>query len=128
MDWAFVMSVVCTGILVVFIALIVLIIIVQATGKIFQILDEKSKKNEIQVTVAPKAAPTVIAVPVSPAKSVTTDGGITDEIVAAISAAISCVMMADGNNKPFVIKSIKQSTAGRNAWNMAGISDNTRPF
>ena len=55
------------------------------------------------------------------------EDGLTDEVVAAITAAIACVMTENGIVKPFAVKSI-QRVGSRNVWNMAGLLENTRPF
>ncbi|MEG2429891.1 MAG: hypothetical protein RSA99_05855, partial [Oscillospiraceae bacterium] len=54
--------------------------------------------------------------------------GISNEIVAAISAAVSVVLEKDGVKTPFVLKSIKRAKNSRPLWNEASVRDNTRPF
>ena len=56
----------------------------------------------------------------------TSDDGVSDEVVAVISAAVAA--MYDSPSKAR-IKSIKKSSnGGRSAWANAGVLDNTRPF
>ena len=121
MDWGFILSVMVTGIAVVFLVLVILIVIM---GKIFESIDN-SKKNKTS-----KELPVKPAAPAAPAPVVTEDSdGLTDDVVAAITAAISVVLSSEGEgNKPFVIKSIKRVREARNAWNYAGLVENTRPF
>lgn len=119
-------SVVITGLLVVFIALIALVVLVWILGKIFETIDN-SKKPKQEEQPAQQAV-------VTPADNIVTetDDEQDDSVIAAISAAISSFFSAQGNDKPFAIKSIKRinnkAKTTRSAWNAASISDNTRPF
>lgn len=126
MDWGFHISVVFTGITVVFLALIILIIAIAVMGKVIGFIDAKKsapKKAEAPAKPAAPAAPAPVQ-----AVAVQSEDGLTDEVVAAITAAITCVMEAGGNTAPFTIKSIKRAKGASNAWNMAGVLENTRPF
>lgn len=51
--------------------------------------------------------------------------GISDEVVAAIAAAVA-MMSADG--KTYAIRRISRASNGRSAWAAAGIAENTRSF
>ena len=131
MDWGSVLSVVVTGMLVVFLALIILIIAVYIMGAIFSAAGnaKKNKTNDNQVVSQPKAEPvnTVSAVPVTKAVGEVADG-VPGDVVAAITAAVACVLSSEGNTKPFTVKSIRPVRGARNPWNMAGIVENTKPF
>lgn len=124
-DWSGVdtAALVVSGILVVFVALVVIIAFIWVMGKIMNRTTAKQSKEvpAEKVPAAPTAAPAVTA-------AAPVEEGISDEVVAAISAAISAVMMAEGNTKPFAIRSIKRVKEARSAWNAAGVMDNTRPF
>ena len=64
---------------------------------------------------------------VKAAVSVPAAGGIPQEIVAVIAAAVAS--MEDGAS--YTVRSIKKSVtpaSARNAWSMAGLLENTRPF
>ena len=75
----------------------------------------------IFITVAETPAP-VVAAPVAPAQT----DGVSDEVVAVISAAVATMY---GSSEKARIKSIKKSSdGGRSAWAKAGVLDNTRPF
>ncbi len=124
MDWGQALSVVFTGISVVFLILIVLIIAIWAMGKIMGAFTKPAVKTE---TPAPKAEP-VKTEPIVEAVTVQSENGLNDEVVAAIAAAVTCVMEAEGNQSGFTIKSIRRVKGNGNAWNMAGVLDNTRPF
>ena len=56
------------------------------------------------------------------------ESGISDDVVAAITAAISCLMTQDGVTKPFAVRSIKRAVSVQNAWRFVGIMDNTQSF
>lgn len=124
MNWGEVLSVVVVGMVVVFLALIILIVAVNVMGWIFKGING-SKKNKITAKEANEPAKNTAA-PTMDAKA--SEGGISGDIVAAITAAIACVLSSEGNTKPFTVKSIKRVRDARNPWNMAGIVDNTRPF
>jgi sodium pump decarboxylase gamma subunit len=116
-------AVMLTGMVVVFLALIVLILIVTLLGKVFDNLNNK-KKNELAPTkttstpapVKTTPAPTKVA-PVAIAQPSEDE----DEIIAVISSAVAMMSLADG-------KAVKGTTSGRPAWSMAGLRENTRPF
>ena len=113
-------KVVLTGFVVVFAMLILLIKIYGAIIQKAQNAGKKSKEKKAE-TVAETPAP-VVAAPVAPAQT----DGVSDEVVAVISAAVATMY---GSSEKARIKSIKKSSdGGRSAWAKAGVLDNTRPF
>ena len=115
-------KVVLTGFVVVFAMLILLIFIIKIYGAIIQKAQDAGKKSKEKKaeTVAETPAP-VVAVPVAPAQT----DGVSDEVVAVISAAVATMYSSEKAR----IKSIKKSSdGGRSAWAKAGVLDNTRPF
>lgn len=119
-------KVVLTGFVVVFSMLILLIVIIKIYSTIVQKAQsagsnsKKGKKNKDEKPVEKPVAPA----PVVAAKNVTE--GISDEVVAVISAAVATLY---GSSEKAKIKSIKKSSdGGRSAWAKAGVLDNTRPF
>lgn len=122
MEGSYVAAVVLTGLIVVFIALVILIAFVWVMGKIFDAFkgnkDKKNdggKKTEAPAAKAPQAA--------APAMKI--EDGISDEIVAVIAAAVASM---SGN---FVIKSVRKAspkTSRRSAWGSQGIAESTRVF
>ncbi len=113
-------KVVLTGFVVVFAMLILLIIIIKVYGAIIQKAQDAGKKSKEKKaeTVAETPAPVVVA----PAQT----DGVSDEVVAVISAAVATMY---GSSEKARIKSIKKSSdGGRSAWAKAGVLDNTRPF
>lgn len=116
-------KVVLTGFVVVFAMLILLILIIKIYGAIIQKAQDAGKKGKEKKaeTVAETPAP-VVAAPVAPAQA----DGVSDEVVAVISAAVATMY---GSSEKARIKSIKKSSdGGRSAWAKAGVLDNTRPF
>ena len=114
-------KVVLTGFVVVFAMLILLIFIIKIYGAIIQKAQDAGKKSKETETVAETPAP-VVAAPVAPAQA----DGVSDEVVAVISAAVATMY---GSSEKARIKSIKKSSdGGRSAWAKAGVLDNTRPF
>ena len=110
-------SVVITGIVVVFIGLVLLILLVSIYGKIFDVINSRAARKAEEAKKAAEAAKAVAPV---------VEDGIEEETVAVIMAAISAMSSAEG--KKLVLKSVKTAKSQRPAWSTAGIIDNTRPF
>ena len=116
-------SVVITGIVVVFIGLVLLILLVSIYGKIFDVINGRAARKAKKAAEAAKAV--AKPEPIKAAAPVVEDG-IEEETVAVIMAAISAMSSAEG--KKLVLKSVKTAKPQRPAWSTAGIIDNTRPF
>ena len=116
-------SVVITGLVVVFIGLVLLILLVSIYGKIFDVINGRAARKAEKAAEAAKA----VAKP-EPIKAVApvVEDGIEEETVAVIMAAISAMSSEEG--KKLVLKSVKTAKPQRPAWSTAGIIDNTRPF
>ena len=111
-----------TGLIVVFLALIILILIFSIFGAVAKY---KKKDTGAKPPVITPPTPVVSGGSVGGASRSLPAGGVSEEIIAAISAAVAVTM--DG--KPFAIRSVKRAAqSGRNAWSNAGIIANTRPF
>ena len=120
-DWGQAVATFFTGIIVVFSALIVLVVIFWAFGKIMEnIGTPREKKNKKEEPLVPSASPKLV--------EVVSDDGLSDEVVAAITGAVSVILSEEGNNGSFVIKSIKRTRQTSSAWGTAGVIENTRPF
>ncbi|MGN0599316.1 MAG: OadG family transporter subunit [Oscillospiraceae bacterium] len=122
MEGSYVLAVVLTGLIVVFIALVVLIAFVWLMGKIFESINSSKgkKKGDGKKT---EAAPVKAVQPAAPAMDI--EEGISDEIVAVIAAAVASM---SGN---FAIKSVRKAspkTSRRSAWGTQGIAESTRVF
>ena len=119
MDWSYVFTVVLTGMVVVFLGLVLLIAAITIMGKIFEAL-RASKKDE---KPAPAAKPAPTPAPKPPVVSSLADD---DEVIAVIAAAVAAMAEADGT--VYAIKSVKRSTPRRNAWGAAARSEMTSSF
>ena len=120
--------VVLTSIVLVFAMLIALCLIIMAEGKIFDSM--KPKADKPNPPKAEKSAPRAPAKPAPKpaAPAAKAEGGIPGEVIAAISAAVACVMgegaVIHGIRR--VAKSGKGSRRG--AWGDAGVREHTTPF
>lgn len=124
MEMSYVIAVVITGLVVVFLGLVLLIAFISAIGAIFKKIDQKKAAAKAAEAAekpaeAPKAA-------VQPAAASNSDS---DEVIAVISAAVAMMSAADGTS--YRIKSVKaaaQNGSSRSAWAMAGLRETTNPF
>lgn len=126
MDYILAGTVILSGVLIVFMVLVILTLIVWLFGKLMSNTTGKSSgsvKAEVpQVKAAAPQAPAKAA-PVQAAQD-----EIPEEVIAVISAAIASTL---GGSENFVIKSVrraKETSAARSAWSMAGMQHNTAPF
>lgn len=98
------------GISVVFLALILLVILLEISGKFFAGLDKKeaAKKQSAQIVVAPEVvAPTIVETP-----------EIDDlELIAVITASIAATMGTSADN--LQVRSLRKTNS---AWKMSGRS------
>ena len=121
MDLGYDVIVTITGIVLVFLILVLLMAIITLEGKIFDAMNGKK--------AAAKAAPKAAAKPAAPAAKPAAaqapaapqvEQGIPADVVAAIMAAIYSM----GNGK-YVLKVVRR---GKNGWGKAGVNDTTAPF
>lgn len=125
MEMSYVIAVVITGLVVVFLGLVLLIAFISAIGAIFKKIDQKKAAAKAAEAAeksaeAPKAA-------VQPAAAASSSDS--DEVIAVISAAVAMMSAADGTS--YRIKSVKaaaQNGPSRSAWAMAGLRETTNPF
>lgn len=127
MEWNYVGAVVISGLVIVFVALILLIIAVSIMGMIFKQVKKagSKKKTKSNAPASPAAPAPVKAAPVPQIQPAAEDN---DEIIAVIAAAVAA--MSEESGKPLRIKSIKP-VGGRvrtNAWASAAAGENTRSF
>ncbi len=117
MEWSYVFTVVLTGLVVVFLGLVLLIAAITIMGKIFEAL--RTSKKDAKPAPAPKPA-----VPAKPAPAAASADD--DEVIAVIAAAVAAMAEADGT--VYAIKSVKRSAPRRNAWGAAARSEMTSSF
>lgn len=126
MDWSYVGAVVISGLVIVFVALILLIIAVSIMGKIFTAI-KSGKSGKSGGGEKPKQeAP--VPQPKNDSVSVSADTEDESEIIAVIAAAVAAMSAECG--KPLRIHSIKRagSASKANSWARAARSENTRAF
>ena len=110
-----------TGIVLVFLILVLLMAIITLEGKIFDAMNGKKAAAKVASAAKP-AAPVKQAAAPAPAKAAApqVEAGIPGDVVAAIMAAIYSM----GNGK-YVLKAVRR---GKNGWGKAGVNDTTAPF
>ena len=113
MDLGFDVVVTITGIVLVFLILVLLMTIITLEGKIFDSMN--AKKKAAKTAAKPAAAPVQQAAPAPQVEE-----GIPGDVVAAIMAAIHAM----GNGK-YTLKAVRR---GKNGWGKAGVNDTTAPF
>ncbi len=140
-NWAEVATVVLAGVGIVLGVLIVLIAIFSGFGKLVTKMEafskkmaekraarkaKKAAKNGETISTVADEAPVVKVVPaVKAVPQPVIEQGISGEVVAAITAAITA---SEGPNQ-LVIRSVKRKDVGsRNPWARAAVNDNTRSF
>ncbi|MEG0339584.1 MAG: OadG family transporter subunit, partial [Oscillospiraceae bacterium] len=111
-----------TGLILVFSVLILLYGLIVLQGKIFTAIDNKkkgsnTKNSEVTAPASTKSAPVTSAAHI--------ESGIPNEVIAAITAAISAM---DGGK--YTIRSLTRASGNtqRNAWGKAGVIAYTEPF
>lgn len=119
MDLGFDVVVTITGIVLVFLILVLLMAIITLEGKIFDSMNAK-KKAAKEAAKAPAAKPAAPVQQAATAPAPQVEAGIPGDVVAAIMAAIHAM----GNGK-YTLKAVRRS---KNGWGNAGVNDTTAPF
>ena len=119
MDLGFYVVVTITGIVLVFLILILLMAIITLEGKIFDSMNAK-KKAAKEAAKAPAAQPAAPVQQAAAAPAPQVEEGIPGDVIAAIMAAIHAM----GNGK-YTLKAVRRS---KNGWGNAGVNDTTAPF
>ena len=116
------LTVLLTGLVVVFAVLIFLTLIIKGYGSAVYSMRQKKTAPAADKS-APAPVPTVSVAPVP-----VVEEGISGEVLAAIAAAV--YMTYENSSAPVVIKSVKRtsSVSPRSVWGAAGRLENTRPF
>lgn len=125
MTKSFIAAMTITGLAVVFLGLLILVVYLTLSGKLFVRLgigQPKPKKAPAAPAPKPVAAP-------KPAAPAAVAGEDEDEIAAVIAAVVAAMSTADGT--AYAVRSIKpvrRVGSGRSAWAQAGMADLTAPF
>lgn len=119
MDLGFDVVVTITGIVLVFLILVLLMAIITLEGKIFDSMNAK-KKAAKEAAKAPAAQPAAPVQQAAAAPAPQVEEGIPGDVIAAIMAAIHAM----GNGK-YTLKAVRRS---KNGWGNAGVNDTTAPF
>lgn len=130
-DWGYTFSVVLTGLVVVFAALVILIFLVWLMGRIFVALGKKKAKDQEQQTQdtrrqAQQAMNAQIKAEQAAVEQV--EEGIPPQVVAAISAAVAVVMEETAPGTSYTIQRVQRAGTGRSAWGNAGLAAQLSPF
>ena len=119
MDLGFDVVVTITGIVLVFLILILLMAIITLEGKIFDSMNAK-KKAAKEAAKAPAAQPAAPVQQAAAAPAPQVEEGIPGDVIAAIMAAIHAM-----RNGKYTLKAVRRS---KNGWGNAGVNDTTAPF
>ncbi|WP_195282580.1 OadG family protein [Harryflintia acetispora] len=123
MDIAYALSVIFTGISIVFLVLIALILVMVVMGKV---LGGTGKKKDDAPSAPVKNAPAAPAPKAAPPQ-MAVQSGTPEEVVSVISAAIAAFTGGKGRITS-IRRAKKEAPRGRSAWSMAGLRENTQPF
>lgn len=123
MDWSLAGAVILSGLVIVFLVLVILIAVVKLTGK------AAGKEKKIP-PVSASASPTMaMAAPVPAAAAVSAvQEGVSGQTVAVIAAAVAAMMEQDAPGVAYAITGIRRAAESRPVWGFAGMLQNTRPF
>ena len=114
MDLGFDVVVTITGIVLVFLILILLMAIITLEGKIFDSMNAK-KKAAKEAAKAPAVQPAAPVQQAAAAPAPQVEEGIPGDVIAAIMAAIHAM----GNGK-YTLKAVRRS---KNGWGNAGVNE-----
>ena len=115
------LTVLLSGLIVVFLALIALIFIIKGSGKIIGKFEENinsTKKDNISDTNNKSVITEYIEDDIN--------NDVPEEIIAVISAAIYSIY--GYKQKIHSVKRVKKSSSNRPIWGSVGVINNTRPF
>ncbi len=114
-------TVLLAGLVIVFVMLVLLTYLIKGySAAVKSFLPKNGIPNKVEVPTAVQ-----MIQPVSPTVEKTASDGISEEVVAAISAAVYTMYGMEGAK----ITSIRRTAQpARSAWATAGLLENTRPF
>lgn len=123
------LTVLLTGLVVVFLMLVFLTLVIKGYGNAVQLLQAKYRKRQSKDEPSVSKTETVCAPLVQEDKqaqpSAATEEGIPEEVLAVIAAAAYSVMPG---GKITSVRRAVGTGRSRSSWGMAGLLENTRPF
>ena len=130
MEMSYVVAVVITGLVVVFLGLILLIAFISIIGAIFKKLNlRETAPVKAKAPAAVKPVPKIVSQPAAAIAPSPGSGGDDDEIIAVISAAVAMMSAAEGKNyRVRSVRAVSSKASGGNAWASAGLRESTNPF
>ncbi|HHY52967.1 MAG TPA: OadG family protein [Clostridiales bacterium] len=123
-------EVVIPGLLIVFLALVIMIYLVMLASRIIGAMVNKKAAKQVAPQASVGAAPVQATAPAPAVRNAApaVAAGIPGETVAAISAAVACYMQESAPGVSYAIQSISRPRESRPVWGFAGMLQNTRPF
>lgn len=116
-----------TGLVVVFVVLIVLIAAIKVFGIVINAMQNKKRDPLLSASSQPQKADSKGNAILPAVTSDVSADSMSDEILAVITAAIAFISDNTSSQK-YVVRNIRRAENGRPIWGFAGISENTRPF
>lgn len=121
-DWTLAGAVVLSGLVIVFLILIILIFAVELVSRLVTGAEKATRH------AAPSETKPLIPAPMPAQNPVSVAQDIEEETAAVISAAVYSYINETAPGAAYAIKSITRSTGKRPVWGFAGMQQNTRPF
>ncbi|MFU0833610.1 MAG: Oxaloacetate decarboxylase gamma chain [Oscillospiraceae bacterium] len=123
------LTVLLTGLVVVFLMLVFLTLVIKGYGSTVQALQAKYRKKQSKQIPSVSKTESVSAPPIHETVKEETpqivEEGIPEEVLAVIAAAAYSVMPG---GKITSVRRAARTGRSRSAWGMAGLLENTRPF
>ena len=122
------LTILLTGLVVVFVVLIILTLVIKLYGSSIYNLQNKTKgKNTSKSEISTQVKNPEVITMKSQSNSSISDEEISGEILAIISAAVFTIYTLVPE-KTYQIKNIKRSSGVRPVWGIAGVIENTQRF
>ena len=122
------LTILLTGLVVVFVVLIILTLVIKLYGSSIYNLQNKTKgKNTSKSEISTQVKNPEVITMKSQSNSIISDEEISGEILAIISAAVFTIYTLVPE-KTYQIKNIKRSSGVRPVWGIAGVIENTQRF
>ena len=117
------LTVVLTGLLVVFSVLILLTFLIWLYGKIIYSIQSQNKGSADSTSTEKKTDNVATKAPMQAAAA---PQGISNEVLTVIAAAVASMGSAAGVQ--YTVRSVRREGTARPVWRSAGVYENSRPF